>query len=107
MHSAGGAAVASNEKRIIRIMYVLFISKINWNSIVADAQRHGNETQLIIRGALCKSSSIPSLVPHHKILMTTAARVPCSNAANIRELNPVQKNRLSLSALSVKSRKRA
>jgi len=38
-----------------------------------------------IGGALCKSSVIPFLVPRHKVWLTAAARVPCSNAANIGE----------------------
>ena len=38
-----------------------------------------------IGGALCESSVIPFLVPHHKVWLTAVARVPCSNAANIGE----------------------
>jgi len=38
-----------------------------------------------IGGALCESSVISFLVPRHKVWLTTAARVPCSNAANIGE----------------------
>ena len=36
-----------------------------------------------IDGALCESSVIRFVVPRHKIWLTAAARVPCSNAANI------------------------
>ena len=36
-------------------------------------------------GALCKSSLIPYLVPCRKVWLTLAARVLCSNAANIGE----------------------
>jgi len=36
-----------------------------------------------IGGALCESSVIPFLVPRHKVWLTAAARVLCSNAANI------------------------
>jgi len=38
-----------------------------------------------IGGALCKSSLIPFLVPRRKDWLTPAARVPCSNGANIGE----------------------
>jgi len=38
---------------------------------------------LSIGGALCKSSVIPFLVPRRNVWLTPAARVPCSNAANI------------------------
>jgi len=38
-----------------------------------------------IGGALCKSSIIPFLVPCHKVWLTPAAGVLCSNTANIRE----------------------
>jgi len=38
-----------------------------------------------IGGALCESSVIPFLVPRHKVWLKPIARVPCSNAANIRE----------------------
>jgi len=38
-----------------------------------------------IGGALRESSVIPFLVPRHKVWLTAAARVPCSNAANIGE----------------------
>ena len=38
-----------------------------------------------IGGALCESSAIPSLVPRHKVWLTTAARVPRSNAADVGE----------------------
>ena len=37
-----------------------------------------------IGGILCKSSLIPFLVPCRKVWLRPAARVPCSNAANIR-----------------------
>jgi len=37
--------------------------------------------------ALCESSVIPFLVPHHKVWLTTAAPAPCSIAANIGERN--------------------
>ena len=37
-----------------------------------------------IGGALCESSVIPFLV-RHKVWLTPAAGVPCSNAANTRE----------------------
>jgi len=36
-----------------------------------------------IGGALCENSAIPFVVPRHKVWLTAAARVPCSNAANI------------------------
>jgi len=42
-------------------------------------------TQPNIGGALRESSVIPILVPCHKVWLTAAARVSCSNAANIRE----------------------
>jgi len=38
-----------------------------------------------IGGALCESSVIPFLVPRRKVWLTPDARVPCSNADNIRE----------------------
>jgi len=38
-----------------------------------------------IGGALCESSVIPFLVARRKCLLTPAARLPCSNAANIGE----------------------
>jgi len=38
-----------------------------------------------IGGALCESSVIPFLVACRKFWLTLAARVPCSNAANIGE----------------------
>ena len=38
-----------------------------------------------IGGALCESSVIPFLVLRHKVWLTIAAQVPCSNAANIGE----------------------
>jgi len=38
-----------------------------------------------IAGALCEGSVIPFPVPRHKVRLTAAARVPCSNAANIGE----------------------
>ena len=36
-------------------------------------------------GALWKSAVIPFLVRRHNVWLMTAARVPCSNAANIEE----------------------
>jgi len=47
----------------------------------ADAQRDGCPAEY--GGALCESSVIPFLVPRRKFWLTTAARVPCSNAANV------------------------
>jgi len=38
-----------------------------------------------IDGALCESFVIPFLVPRRKVRLTPAGRVPCSNAANIKE----------------------
>jgi len=38
-----------------------------------------------IGGALCESSVIPFFVPRHKVWLTAAARVPCSNTDNIGE----------------------
>jgi len=38
-----------------------------------------------IGGALCESSGIPFLVPRRKVLLSHAAGVPCSNAANTGE----------------------
>jgi len=38
-----------------------------------------------IDGAVIESSVIPFLVLRHKVWQTLAARVPCSNAANIGE----------------------
>jgi len=38
-----------------------------------------------IGGAVYESSVIPFLVPRHKVPLTPAAGVPCSNAANIGE----------------------
>ena len=43
-----------------------------------------------IGGALCKSSVIPFLVPHHKVWLTSDAGVPCSNAANIEDKTSMQ-----------------
>ena len=42
-------------------------------------------TQPSIGGALCESSVIQFLVPRRKVWLTSAARFPCSNAANIGE----------------------
>jgi len=44
-----------------------------------------NLTQLSIGGALCESSVIPFLVPCRNVWLMAAARVPCSNAANVGE----------------------
>ena len=38
-----------------------------------------------IGGALCESSLIPFFAPRRKVRLTSAAGVPCSNAANIEE----------------------
>jgi len=38
-----------------------------------------------IGGALCESAVVPFLVPRHKVWLTAAGRVPCSNAVNIGE----------------------
>jgi len=38
-----------------------------------------------IGGAVCVSSVIPFLVPRRKVWLTPAARLPCSNAANMGE----------------------
>jgi len=38
-----------------------------------------------IGGALSESSVIPFLVPRHKVWLTAAAQVLCSNAVNIGE----------------------
>ena len=38
-----------------------------------------------IGGVLCESSVIPFLLPRREVRLTPAARVPCSNAANIGE----------------------
>jgi len=38
-----------------------------------------------IGGTLCESSLIPFLVPRHEVWLTAAARMSCSNAANIGE----------------------
>jgi len=38
-----------------------------------------------IGGAVCESSVIPFVVPRRKVWLMPAARVPCSNAANIGE----------------------
>jgi len=38
-----------------------------------------------IGGALCETSVIPFLLPRCKAWLTIAARVLCSNVANIRE----------------------
>ena len=38
-----------------------------------------------IGGALCKSSVIPFLVRRHKVWLTAAVRVPCSNSPNLEE----------------------
>jgi len=43
------------------------------------------QAKLNILGALCKSFVIPFPVPRHKVLLTAAARVPCSNVANVGE----------------------
>jgi len=50
----------------------------------ADAQRGGRPAEYI-GGAVYESSVIPFLVPRHKVWLTAAARVPCSNAANVGE----------------------
>jgi len=50
----------------------------------ADAQRD-MAAQRNIGDALCESSVIPFLVSRCKVWLRPAARVPCSNAANIRE----------------------
>jgi len=50
----------------------------------ADAQHDGRPAEY--RWRPCESSVIPFLVvPRHKVWLTAAARVPCSNAANIGE----------------------
>jgi len=41
--------------------------------------------QVNIGGALCESSLIPLLVLLRKVWLTSAAGVPCSDAANIGE----------------------
>jgi len=52
----------------------------------ADAQRDGRPAQAeYIRVAFCESSVIPFLVQRRKLSLTTIARVPYSNAANIGE----------------------
>jgi len=38
-----------------------------------------------IGGAVCENAVIQFLVPRHKVWLTPAAGVPCSNAANIGE----------------------
>jgi len=38
-----------------------------------------------IGGAFCESSVIPFVVPRHKVWLTAAARVPCSNVGYIVE----------------------
>jgi len=38
-----------------------------------------------IGGALCESCVIPFLVPRRKVWLMPAARVPCSNTANVGE----------------------
>ena len=38
-----------------------------------------------IGGALCESSAILFLLSRRKVWLTSAAGVPCNNAANIRE----------------------
>jgi len=40
--------------------------------------------QLNTGGTLCESSVIPFIVPCHEVGLTTAARLPCSNAGNIQ-----------------------
>jgi len=40
-----------------------------------------------VGGALCESSVMPFLVPCHKVWLMAAARVPCTNPANIGERN--------------------
>ena len=46
----------------------------------ADAQRQNvMAAQPNVGGALCESSVIPFLLPRHKVWLTAAARVPCSN----------------------------
>jgi len=45
----------------------------------ADSQRDGRPPN--IGGALCESS----VISRHKVWLTAAARVPCSNAANMGE----------------------
>jgi len=42
-------------------------------------------TQPNIGGDLCESSVIPFPVPRHKVPLTAATQVPCSNAVNIGE----------------------
>ena len=50
----------------------------------ADAQRDGRPGEYRWRGALCESFLIPFLVPRRKVWLTSAAGVPCNNAANTR-----------------------
>ena len=52
--------------------------------------------QLNVGGALCESSIMPFLVPRHKVWLTTAARVPCSNVGNIGEQDLDAKQTLHL-----------
>ena len=44
-----------------------------------------------IGAALCESSIIPFLILRHKLWLTPAARVQCSNAANIGEFKTWRK----------------
>jgi len=55
------------------------LAVITQSRMLADAQRDGCP----IGGAVCESSLIAFLVPHHKVWLMSTARVPCSNAANI------------------------
>ena len=67
---------------LLKNFHWLFLS--NATRMWADAQ-YVMADRLNIGGALCESSAIPFLVARRKFWLTTAARVPCSNAANIGE----------------------
>jgi len=43
-------------------------------------------------GAVCESAVMPFLVPRHKVWLTAAAPVPCTNAANIERKTWTQSN---------------
>jgi len=55
-----------------------------------------------IGGGLCKSSVIPFLVLRCKVLLTPAAGVPCSNAANIGECKTLMQSEFCTGQNSVR-----
>jgi len=67
----------------------------------ADAQRNGRPRN--ISGALSEScvGLIPFFVPRHKVWLTAAAQVPCTNAANIKRKVNFAPRRIQIGAKSL------